>query len=290
MTKRAEQAAYQSKNIGKVEPQYKMLKRLKLSRKAHYTLRDYCKKKKIIFLSTPFSEPDADFLETVGVPAFKTSSGDIDNLPFLKHLAKKGRPMIVSAGTSSLGEIKTAVKTIKKAGNKDLIILHCTSNYPADAASLNLRALKTLQAEFDGLVGYSDHSEGSMASLLAVALGACVIEKHFTLDKNMAGPDHKASLNPAELKKFVKAIREAEIMLGSSEKKCVPEEADAKALGRKSIVAKRDILAGSVINANDLIMKRPGSGLPALELEKVIGRTAKQDIKNDTIITWKMLK
>lgn len=290
VTEMAEQAAYQSKNIGKVESQYKMLKRLELSEKDHYILRDYCKKNEIIFLSTPFSEKDADFLETVGVPAYKIPSGEITNLPFLEHVAKKDKPLIISSGMSSLEEIRAAVNIIKRAGNQNLVILHCTSNYPAVPASLNLRAIKTIHAEFGALVGYSDHSEGSMASVLAVALGACVIEKHFTLNKNMAGPDHGASLNLAELESFVKSIREAEVMLGSSEKKCTPEEVNSKTLGRKSIVAKRDISAGAVIAHGDLIMKRPGSGLPSVETKKVIGKIAKKKIKNDTIITWEMIK
>lgn len=290
VTKAAEQAAYQSKNIGKVESQYAMLKRLELSEQAHYLLRDYCKKKNIIFLSTPFSEPDADFLEALGVPAYKISSGDLTSLPFLEQVAKKSKPIIISSGMASLAEIRAAVKVIKKAGNQALAILHCTANYPAAPASLNLRALKTIQAEFDALVGYSDHSQGSMASILAVALGACVIEKHFTLDKNMAGPDHKASLNPDELEKFVKAIREAEIMLGSFEKKCQPEEASSKISGRKSLVAKRDILAGAIITSDDLIIKRPGTGISPAEFKAVIGRVAKINILKDKTITWKMIK
>jgi sialic acid synthase SpsE len=290
ITRTAKQTAYQRKNIGKAETQYAILKRLALSQDNFYALRNYCQKKKIIFLSTPFSEPDADFLEKLAMPAFKTSSGDIDNLPFLKHLAKKGKPMIVSSGASSLEEIRVVVDIIKRAGNRDLVILHCTSNYPAAPASLNLRAIKTIQAEFGALIGYSDHSQGDAASILALALGACIIEKHFTLDKNMAGPDHKASLSPAELKNFIKLIRQAEVMLGSSEKKCVPEEASSKILGRKSIVAKRNISVGATITRDDLIMKRPGSGISPAEIDKVAGKTAAKNIKSDTIITWAMIK
>lgn len=290
VTRTAVQAAYQSRNMGKTESQYEMIKQLELNEKDFQVLRDYCSKKKIMFLSTPFSEPDADFLEKLNVPAFKTSSGDIDNLPFLKHLAQKGQPLIVSSGTASLEEIRTAVALIKKAGNQDLVILHCTSNYPAAPESLNLRAIRTIQNEFGLLTGYSDHSESCLVSALAVALGASVIEKHFTLDKNLPGPDHKASLNPVELKDFVKTIRQAEIMLGSFEKKCYSEEISSKKLGRRSIVAKRPIPAGTVIALGDLIMKRPASGLPSAEIEKVIGKIAKQNIKNDTIITWEMIK
>lgn len=290
VTETAEQSVYQTKNIDKIESQYKMLKKLELSQSNFRSLRDYCKKKKIIFLSTSFSEPDADFLEKLGVPAFKISSGDIDNPPFLKHLALKGKPLIISSGASSLEEIKTAIKAIKKAGHQDLVILHCISNYPAAPGSLNLRAIKTIQAEFGCLTGYSDHSEGIMAGALAAALGACVVEKHFTFDKKMAGPDHKASLDPAELANFVKLIRQAEVMLGSSEKKFLPVEENSKISGRKSIVAKNNIPAGAIIKAGDLIMKRPGSGLRAAELDRVIGKIAKKSIKYDTIITWEMIK
>jgi N-acetylneuraminate synthase len=290
VTKTAKQAAYQTRNIGKVETQHDMLKRLELNKSDYYVLRDYCRKKKIIFLSTPFSEPDADFLEKLGVPAYKTSSGDLDNLPFLKHLAKKGKPMIVSSGMSSLAELKAAIKTVKETGNQRIIVLHCTSNYPAAPANLNLRALKTMQTELGILTGYSDHSLGITASLLAVALGACVIEKHFTLDKSMVGPDHKASLNPAELDKLVKLVREAEVMLGSFEKKCVPAEEDSKISGRKSIVAKRNLPAGTIIAASDLIMKRPGSGISPAEINKIIGRRAKRNIFKDKTITWGMIK
>lgn len=289
-TKTAKQAVYQSKNLGQKETQYAMLKRLELSESDFRALSDYCEKKKIIFMSTPFSEKDADFLKKVGVPAYKISSGEITNLPFLRYAAQKGEPIILSSGMSSLEEIRTAVNTMVKAGNRDLVVLHCTSNYPAAPTSLNLRAIKTIQAEFGALVGYSDHSEGDMASTLAVALGACVIEKHFTLNKNFSGPDHQASLNPKELKSFIKSIRQAEIMLGSFEKKCTLEEANSKVSGRKSIVAKKSILAGTVMNYSDLIMKRPGSGISPAEIDRVAGRIAKQNIKNDTIITWEMIK
>lgn len=290
VTKTAEPAEYQSKNIGKAETQFQMLKRLELSRPNHFILRDYCEKKKIIFLSTPFSEPDADFLEKLKAPAFKVSSGDFNNLPFLRHLAKKGKPLIVSSGMSTLPEVRAAVKAIKQTGNNKIIVLHCTSTYPAAPADLNLRAIKTIRDELKVSVGYSDHSEGSMASILAVALGACLIEKHFTLDKNMAGPDHKASLNPEELKSFVKSVRQAEVMLGSFEKKCSPQEANSRLSGRKSIVANRAIPAGAIITRSDLIMKRPGFGLSPAAIGKVVGKIAKKNIKNDIIITWEMIK
>lgn len=289
VTETAEQAAYQLKNLGKTETQYAMLKRLELSGSDFRVLRDYCEKKKIIFLSTPFSEKDADFLETVKLPAYKTASGDIDNLPFLRHLAGKGKPMIVSSGMSTLEEVRAAVNIIKQEGCRDLIVLHCTSNYPASPANLNLRAIKTIQTEFGVITGYSDHSQGGVASLLAVALGACIVEKHFTLDKDMVGPDHKASLDPVELENFIKSIRQAEVMLGSFEKKCTAEEANSRISGRKSIVAKKDIATGAIISSGDLIMLRPGTGISPVKINKVVGRKIIKNIKSGAIITWEMM-
>lgn len=289
VTEQGEQAHYQAKNTGKKESMMDMIKPLALTRENFLALKKYCAKKNIMFLSTPFSEPDADFLETLNVPVYKVSSGDITNTPLLERIAKKAKPIILSTGMSSLAEVRTAVKAIFKTGNHDLILLHCTSNYPANPVSLNLRAITTLAEEFGLVVGYSDHSAGNLASSLAVALGASVIEKHFTLDKNLPGPDHKASLDPKELKNFVKAIRQAEIMLGSPEKKCLAIEKDCQSCGRRSIVAATDIPAGKVITKKDLVMKRPGTGITPTQINKVIGQVTKNKIKNDTIITWDLL-
>lgn len=284
VTDSAPQADYQAKNIGKTESQSAMLKRLELPRQWHAELMDYCRQKKIIFLSAPFSEDDADFLESINVPAFKIPSGEINNFPYLENLAKKGKPIILATGMSSLEEVKSALKIFDKAGNHNVVVLHCTSNYPASPRSLNLRAIPTLQTETGGLVGYSDHSVGYIADIAAAALGACVIEKHFTLDKNMEGPDHKASLNPKELRAMVKAVREAELMLGSSEKKITSEELSTRNVARKSVISKRKIARGAIISKDDLIIKRPGNGIPPTRLNDVVGKKARINIAVDTLI------
>jgi N,N'-diacetyllegionaminate synthase len=288
VTGTAEQAEYQTRNIGKTESQFDMLKRLELKYEYHSILMDYCQQKGIIFLSTPFAEANADFLETLNMAAYKIPSGEINNIPFLRHVAKKGKPMIVASGMADLEETIAAVKTVQAEGNKELIILHSTSNYPPSSGSLNLRVITTLQqklASYGVPVGYSDNgSPGITADIIAAALGSCVIEKHFTLDKAMEGPDHKASLNPTELAAMIKAIRETEVMLGSPEKKCTPEEVAIKAIARKSVISKNAIAAGSEISLNDIIMKRPGNGIPPTEIDRVVGKKAARNIPADTLI------
>lgn len=288
VTGTAEQAEYQSRNIGKTESQHDMLKRLELRSEYHPILIDYCKQKGIIFLSTPFAEANADFLETLNIAAYKIPSGEINNIPYLRHIAKKGKPMIISTGMADLAETKRAVAEVKAHGATDVIVLHSTSNYPPSNASLNLHVITTLQHELESEnipIGYSDNgSKGIIAEVAAVALGACVIEKHYTLDKNMEGPDHKASLDPAELKAMIQAVRDTEVMLGSFEKKCTPEEIAIKAIARKSIISKNAIAAGSEIGLENLIMKRPGYGIPPTEIDNVVGKKAARDIPVDTLI------
>lgn len=294
VTATAAQADYQKKNTGQEESQYAMLKRLELSQENHRMLSRYAKEKNIIFLSTPFSETDADFLESLDVPAYKAPSGEITNLPYLRHLAKKGKPMIVSTGMSDLAETKTAVATILAEGNNQIIVLHSTSNYPPSFASLNLNVLQTLRRELgDSIVGvgYSDNgSPGTIADIVAVSLGAVVIEKHFTLDKNLPGPDQPASLNPQEFKKMVEEIRLTEKILGSYEKQCTPEELAIKAVARKSIVAAQDIERGLQIRRNMLVIKRPGDGIEPRFIEEIAGRIASKNIKKDSTIKWEDLK
>ncbi len=285
VTRDAEKCEYQKENDG-VESQYEMLKRLELSKEDHKTLKNYCEEVGILFLSTPFSEEDADFLEEIGMPIFKIPSGEITNIPYLKHVAKKGKPMIVSTGMSDMDEVKNAASEILKI-NSQLTLLHCTSNYPASHDSLNLRAIETMKNELQLPIGYSDHSEGILASSLAVSLGACVIEKHFTLDKNMEGPDHKASIEPAELTALVKSIRNAEEMLGSSKKEIQVEETEVKNIVRKSIITCEEIKAGEIFTKENLTIKRPGTGMPPQEIENIVGKKAKRDLKRDTLITKK---
>lgn len=281
---------YQKRNTGKKETQLEMLKKLELSRKDFIELKKYCEKKGIIFLSTPFDEGSVDFLEKLGVQAFKISSGDITDLPFLRYIAKKKLPMIVSTGASYLEEVKEAVLAIKKEGNNKIILLHCTVNYPCPPEEVNLKSMITLGKEFDCLIGYSDHTFGIMAPIISVALGAKVLEKHFTLDRKLPGPDQKASLEPEELKEMVKIIRDTEKALGSFMKKPQKSESEERKLGRRSIVARIDILKGNKISKEMLITKRPGTGINPKHLYSIIGKIAKKDIKKDSLIKFQYLK
>jgi len=266
--------------------QHQMLKRLELSASEFKKLAVYCAKKKIIFLSTPSERGNADFLEDLGVGAFKIGSGDITHIPLISHIAKKGLPIIISTGASYIHEISEAVRVIKAQGNNDIILLHCTSFYPAPYDQINLRALMTLQRKFKVPVGYSDHTLGSEVSVGAVALGACVIEKHFTLSRKLAGPDHKASLEPLELKDLVSKIRNLEQALGSSVKQPAKVEREERTLGRRSIVANTAIKKGIGIQKTMLGIKRPGTGLVPKYLSKVIGKKARRALKKDSLIKW----
>lgn len=288
VTKDAPQAEYQTKNIGKTESQFDMLKRLELKREFHPILQKYAAGKGLVFLSTPFSEDEAVFLQSLDVPAFKIPSGEITNIPYLQHIARFGKPMIVSTGMANMQEVRDAVAAIHGAGNEKIIILHSTSNYPPSPASLNLLAIQTLRDEFQDRhipIGYSDNgTSGYIADVIAVALGACLVEKHFTLDKNMEGPDHKVSLDPTELKEMVDAIRMTEVMLGTGEKMPAEEEAAIAAVARKSIVAGRDIAKGSVIGREDLAMRRPGTGISPKQIPLLIGKKALRDIPMGALI------
>jgi sialic acid synthase SpsE len=308
VTQTADQAPYQIENTGKKESQYDMLKRLELAFTDFQQLKEYADTKGIIFLSTPDDEKSVDFLYNLGVPAFKIGSGELTNTVLLQKIAQKKRPIILSTGMATLEEVRNAVATIRDTGAQDLILLHCTSNYPATPDTVNLRAMKTLRDAFQVLTGYSDHTEGITISVAAVLLGACVLEKHFTYDKNAKGPDHKASLSPDELQTLVKKIRAIEqlsrkerdmelrtmdnlaLILGSGEKKPVDSELNIKPLVRKSIVAVKNIKRGEVLTRASLSMKRPGTGLPASKLPNIIGRKAARDITKDELINFKMLE
>lgn len=286
----AEQSRYQTENIGKKESQYAMLKRLELSYSDFKSLKGYCDKKGIIFLSTPHScKEDVDLIAEL-CPAIKVGSGDLTNLPILKYIASKKLPIILSTGMSTLEEVQEAVKTIKKQGNNKIILLHCTTNYSCPLEEVNLRAMVALKKKFKLPVGYSDHTFGIMIPLMAVAMGAQIIEKHFTLNRNLPGPDHKASLEPNELKEMVKRIREAERALGDGIKKPTRSEEKIKKLVRKSIVARIDIPKGTRIIQDMLVTKRPGAGILPKYLNKIIGRIAKREIKKDELIKFENLK
>jgi len=289
MTEQAEMPEYQKENLGATTSQLEMEKEIELEDSCFEELKRYCDEKGIMFLSTPHSPQAIDVLEPL-VPAFKVGSGDINNFPFLEKLAKKGKPIILSTGMSNLEEVGEAVKAIKEAGNEEIILLHCLTDYPADIGKVNLRAILTLRNTFKLLVGYSDHTLGITAPIAAVALGACVIEKHFTLDRNLPGPDHKASLEPEELKEMIKEIRNTEKAMGDGIKRPTEEEEEIKKVARKSIVAQNNIAKGEIIRQEMLAIKRPASGLASKELPKVIGKKAKRDIEKDELITLDILE
>ncbi|UCD38375.1 MAG: N-acetylneuraminate synthase [Fidelibacterota bacterium] len=289
VTVEAPKADYQLETTDPGESQFEMLQRLELSPEQHEELIDYCRDRKIQFLSTPFDESSADFLDQLGLPAFKVGSGEVTNLPFLAHIARKGKPLILSTGMACLGEVEDAVRTIRQAGNEQFIVLHCVSNYPAAPADANLRSMATMQAAFDVAVGYSDHTLGIEVALAAVALGACLIEKHFTLDRTLPGPDHKASLEPDELKALVQGIRTVEQALGHGRKEPAASEVETAAVARKSLVAARDLPAGTVLSEDMIVLKRPGTGLPPGMRPYLVGRSVRTPIKAGTLLTWELL-
>lgn len=289
VTEAAPKAEYQVRATGGGESQLDMLRRLELRPDGQYELRDYCRQKGILFLSTPFDEESADVLEDVGVTAFKIPSGEITNLPFLAHVAKKGRPMILSTGMATLGEVETALRAVESAGNREVILLHCVSNYPANPADVNLRAISTMIQAFHLPVGYSDHTLGLEVPLAAVALGACVIEKHFTLDRALPGPDQQASAEPAELAALVAGVRKVEAALGHGRKVPAASESGTADVARKSLVAARSIRAGTSLTEDMITIKRPGTGLPPALRATLVGRVAKRDIPADAMISLEML-
>lgn len=289
-TAMAPKAAYQQITTNQNESQLEMLRSLELSPEHHYQIKEYCKKNKILFMSSPFDEISADFLEEMGIEVFKIGSGEVTNLPFLSHIASKGKPVILSTGMASLGEVESALEVMLSKGLNDIVVLHCVSNYPADPRDVNLRAIHTISSAFGFPVGFSDHTMGVEISLAAVALGACVIEKHFTLDRNLPGPDQLASLEPAELKAMVSGIRKVEMAMGDGLKKPAASEANTAAVARKSLVAGQDIHAGTMLTEAMIVIKRPGSGLPPTMRPFLVGRIARNDILADTLLSLEMLR
>mgnify|MGYP001399104082 CR=1 FL=1 len=282
----AKMADYQKRNIGKEESQFEMIKKLELKFSDFGKLKEYCDRLGIIFLSTPFDFESVDFLENL-VPYYKIPSGEITNIPYLKHVARKNKPLIMSTGMANLGEVETAIDTVKKESpDIEIHLLHCTTNYPTPFEEVNLKAMITLKDAFKLPVGYSDHTLGIEIPISAVALGARIIEKHFTLDRNLPGPDHKASVEPEELKEMVKCIRNVECALGDGIKK--PNESERRIMGvaRKSIVAKRLISQGEAISHENVTVKRPGNGLPPSTLELLIGKKVRRTIEKDELLGW----
>jgi N-acetylneuraminate synthase len=286
VTPLSKKAVYQRKGRSDPESQYEMLKKLELSKEDFTYLAAYAKKKKITFLSTPFDEGSVDFLETLDVPAYKIGSGELTNIPLLRSIACRNKPVILSTGMATLGEIEASLAEMKKAGAQDIILLHCISAYPSDIIIQNLRAITTLQRTFNLPIGFSDHTGGVMAAIIAVSLGAVIVEKHLTLDNSMEGPDHKASLNPSGFARLVQVIRTTEAALGDGIKKPSAAESDIIRTARKSIVAERDVTKGSTITAAMVAIKRPGTGIGPAFLDAVIGKRACRDIKRHTPITW----
>ena len=295
VTRSTPKAKYQKANIGSGESQLEMLKRLELTNDNFKRLFYYCRKKNIIFMSTPFDEKSADMLDRLGMNIFKIPSGEITNKPLIQHIAAKNKPVILSTGMSYLNEVEKAVRWIydiwnKSGFNQQLTLLHCVSNYPAHAKDVNLCAMNTLKAAFGLPVGYSDHTLGIEIPIAAAAMGAKVIEKHFTLDRNMKGPDHKASLEPDELKAMVKAIRNVEKAMGDGIKRPAESEEETRIIARRSLVTKRDIKKGDVIRSDDIIIKRPGSGILPEFKDIIKGMRARKSIIADSVIKWGDLK
>jgi len=286
----AERAQYQRENMPeKDESQLEMIKRLELSYSQFKELHAYCRRKGIIFLSSPFDLGSIDFLDELDVPYFKIPSGEITNFPLLRRIGEKKRPVILSTGMATLGEVEDAVNELRSAGSKDIILLHCTTNYPALPEEVNLRAMLTMKKAFALPVGYSDHTLGIAVPIAAVALGAVVIEKHLTLDRNLPGPDHRASLEPDEFKNMILAIRQVEKSLGDGIKRPTASELAIMQAARRSIVAARDIAAGEILTESCLTVKRPGTGIPPNYWDLVMGRKARRDIPAGSILEWDMI-
>lgn len=287
VTKDAKMASYQIKNLKKQMTQQEMIRKYELTEEDFAELKKYCDNKGIMFLSTPHSnEWSVDVLEKLKVPLYKIGSGDLTNLPFLDYVAKKQKPIVIGTGMSTMEEIKSAISAIKKTGNDKIVMLQAVTQYPTPYEDLNLRAMLSIKKECDVLVGLSDHTTGTIAPVAAVALGAVVIEKHFTLDKNMKGPDHSASLNPEELKVMVENIRNTELMLGSGIKKPTKQEIEIMKVVRKSLVSKVKIKKGAKITRDMIDIKRPATGIHPKDLEKVLGKKAKKDIEKDMVISF----
>lgn len=286
----AEKVGYQKDTTQPDESQYDMLKKLELPDDIFQELSDYAKKQEIIFLSTPFDAESVDLLNQMEVPAFKIPSGEITNFPLLKKIAEKKKTIILSTGMATLGEVEDAFNYLKKCGAKDIILLHCTTSYPAPINSVNLRAMETLRCAFKVPVGYSDHTEGITIPIAAVAMGACVLEKHFTMDRTLPGPDHKVSLEPNELKAMVKAIRDVENARGNGIKGSNVEEEAFKTVARRSIVARCDINVGDKLTESNLAIKRPGTGIEPRYYESIVNKKARIHIPKDQVINWDMIE
>ena len=286
VTQSAQKAEYQKLTTGITESQHEMLRRLELSDAMHHELISHCQLRNIGFFSTGFDIESIDLLLSLGQDHFKVPSGELTNLPYLRHIGKLGKTVILSTGMATLGDIEAAIDALEKAGTarENITVLHCTTDYPTPMYEVNLRAMQSIHEAFGVAVGYSDHTQGIEVAIAAVAMGATVIEKRFTLDRNLPGPDHKASLEPEELKAMVAAIRNIEIALGDGIKRPTPSEVINRPIARKSLVAREAIKAGEAFSALNVTTKRPGTGISPMRWDEVIGRKAPHDIAADELI------
>ena len=286
LSKWAQKADYQKQTTSVDETQYEMIKKLELDQNEHRALINYCKDKGVMFLSTPFDHDSIDLLISFEMPIFKIPSGEITNLPYLRHIGRLDKEVILSTGMANLNEVQDALEVLIKAGTSKvkITVLHATTEYPCPIDEVNLRAMQTIQAAFGVKVGYSDHTQGIEVPIAAVAMGARVIEKHFTLDRTMEGPDHKASLEPDELKAMVQAIRHIEQAMGDGVKMPSMSEQKNIPIARKSILASRPILMGETFSDNNLIVKRPGNGISPMRWDEIVGRKATRNFSVDELI------
>lgn len=287
VTEHAAKAEYQKKETDDQESQFQMLKKLELSYNDHIELISYCKEKGILFISTPFDNKSCDLLDNLNVPCFKIGSGDITNIPLIQHIAKKNKPIILSTGMSFLSEIENALKSIYEISPSfPVALLHCVSCYPTHPEEANLLAIKTLSNAFTIPIGFSDHTQGIEIPFASIALGAKIIEKHFTLDKNLPGPDHKASLDPIELKTLISGIKNIEKSFGHGRKEPCLREIETAKIARRSIVANTDIKKDEIITELNIAIKRPGTGISSEFLPYFIGKKIKKDLKKGDLLSF----
>jgi len=286
VTRTAKKANYQKKTTDSSESQYEMLSRLELTEAMHLELIAHCEMRNIGFLSTGFDIESIDLLSNLGQEYFKVPSGEITNLPYLRHIGQLRKKIILSTGMSTLGDIEAAIDILESActPRTKITILHCTTEYPTPMTEVNLRAMQSIHAAFGTAVGYSDHTQGVEVAIAAVAMGATVIEKHFTLDRNLPGPDQQASLEPVEFVAMVRAIRNIEAALGDGIKRLTPSEVRNKLVARKSLIASQEIKAGELFTAENITTKRPGTGISPMQLDKVLGRRARRNFLVDELI------
>lgn len=287
VTKNAEKAEYQEENTDE-ESQFQMLKKLELSQSDFRILRDYAKANNVLFLSSPFDKKSVDLLEDIDVPIYKLGSGELNNFDLIEYVENTDKPLILSTGMATIDEIRETYDFIKNKEN--LILLHCITGYPTGFDEANLNFIKTLQNSFDVPIGFSDHSPGIELPIAATALGSCVIEKHFTIDKSLPGPDHKASLNPEEFKAMVDAIRHVEMAMGDGIRRLSENERAIKDVARKSIVAKAPIKKGEILTKDNLAFKRPGNGIEPKYIDKVVNRKACRDLDADHVLSYEDLE